>query len=67
MPSPPIPIWTEVVCLQCAHTGHGQFTRYARNRTQLRKDVLADGWLLKHGDIFCSPKCLADYEVNNGH
>lgn len=62
MALPKMPLWTELVCRYCAGTGCGQFTSGQRNRDKLRKRALAEGWLFKHDDVFCSKRCLQGYE-----
>jgi hypothetical protein len=62
MALPKMPIWTELVCRHCATTGCGQFIDGQRDRTKLRKQALAEGWLFAHDDVFCCKHCLSGHE-----
>lgn len=63
----PMPVWTELVCRQCAGTGCGQFVLGQRNRKQLRIEALQQGWKFAHRDVFCCRACLNQFEEEKNH
>lgn len=59
------PVWTELVCRTCSTASPGMFSFNGKiNVQKLRADSTKAGWQFKHGECFCSAKCLSRYEAD---
>jgi hypothetical protein len=57
------PVWTELVCRDCAHSTSGRFSFNGKIEVrEMRKEATAQGWKFKHGECFCSQHCLDNFE-----
>ncbi|AKF13439.1 hypothetical protein PHIN3_176 [Sinorhizobium phage phiN3] len=61
-----VPIWCEIVCVDCATQASGQFTYGAVPRQSLKNDAIKRGWKFKHDECFCSNRCLVRWEQEQG-